>query len=234
MAHIARRFEALLEAYRRADGRRWSGQSLSDATGGIVTRSYVTNLRKGRIENPGYEKLNAIARAMGFSPELWFQDGDDLSGPVIAKSGEEERDIAGKVNHLFEVIKNQKSGEAYTNAEVARMSLGGLTGRDGGITEEEIRGLRSGEIPNPSVNQVAALADFFGVQPSYFVNRNQEPVLLDQEAISALEDETTNAILHKSIRLPRRERDMILAIIQQFESLHDPPDTPHTAEEPPR
>ena len=35
-------------------------QDLNKATGGIVTRSYVStyvsNLRKGRIENPGYEK----------------------------------------------------------------------------------------------------------------------------------------------------------------------------------
>ena len=58
------------------------------------------------------------------------------------------------------MIRNEKTGEAYTNAEVARRSLGGLTGQYGGLTEEEIRGLRSGEIPNPSVNQVAALADF--------------------------------------------------------------------------
>jgi transcriptional regulator with XRE-family HTH domain len=39
-----------------------------------VPRSYVTNLRKGRIENPGYEKLAAIATAMGFPPEVWFEE----------------------------------------------------------------------------------------------------------------------------------------------------------------
>ena len=39
-----------------------------------MTRSYFTNLRKGRIENPGYEKMRAIARAMGFPPEAWFED----------------------------------------------------------------------------------------------------------------------------------------------------------------
>ena len=223
MTHIARRFEALLDAYRRADGRRWSGQALHDATAGVVTRSYVTNLRKGRIRNPGYEKLSAIANAMGFPPELWFE-GEDRTELALAGS-EERRDIAGKLNHLFEVIRNQKTGEPYTDAEVARMSLGGLTGRDGGLTEEEVRRLRSGEIPNPSVNQVVALADVFGVRPSYFVDRGEEAPL-DREAIGALEDETTNAILHKSMRLPKRERDMILAIIQQFEDLQTPPDTP--------
>jgi hypothetical protein len=59
--HIAQKFEALLETYRRPDGHRWTGQQIDDATGRVVTRSYVTNLRKGRIDNPGYEKMRAIA-----------------------------------------------------------------------------------------------------------------------------------------------------------------------------
>jgi transcriptional regulator with XRE-family HTH domain len=41
---------------------------------GVVTCSYVTNLRKGRIENPGYEKMLAIAKAMNFPPEAWFEE----------------------------------------------------------------------------------------------------------------------------------------------------------------
>ena len=232
MAHIARRFEALLDAYRRPDGRRWSGQNLHDATAGVVTRSYVTNLRKGRIANPGYEKLNAIANALGFPPELWFEKGYGQTSRAPVAPPEEKRDIAGKINYLFEAIRNEKTGEPYTNAEVARASLRGLTGQDGALTEEDIRRLRSGENPNPSVNQVVALADFFDVQPSYFVDRTQGPVLLDEEAISALEDHTTSAILHKSIRLPKRERDMVLAIIQQFENLDTPSESPHTSEKP--
>ena len=70
--HVAQRFERFLESYRRPDGGRWSGAQLDEATGGVVRRSYVTNLRKGRIESPGYEKMRAIAKTMGFPPELWF------------------------------------------------------------------------------------------------------------------------------------------------------------------
>jgi transcriptional regulator with XRE-family HTH domain len=43
-----------------------------------VTRSYVSNLRKGRIENPGFEKLRAIAKAMNLPPELCFEDVENL------------------------------------------------------------------------------------------------------------------------------------------------------------
>jgi hypothetical protein len=78
VVQIAQKFEHFLATYRRPDGARWGGQDLHDATGGEVTRSYVTNLGKGRIENPGFEKLRAIATAMNAPPELWFEDVENL------------------------------------------------------------------------------------------------------------------------------------------------------------
>ena len=51
--HVAQRFELFLNPYRRLDGSRWTGQKLDGSMGGVVARSYVTNLRKGRIENRG-------------------------------------------------------------------------------------------------------------------------------------------------------------------------------------
>jgi transcriptional regulator with XRE-family HTH domain len=113
--HVAQRFARFLETYRRPDGQRWGGAELQKATGGIVTRSYVTNLRKGRIENPGYEKLAAIARAMGFPPEVWFEE--DLGSSREAAATVHAGGIAGKVEHLFETIRNPKTGEPYTSAE---------------------------------------------------------------------------------------------------------------------
>jgi transcriptional regulator with XRE-family HTH domain len=66
-----------------------------------VTRSYVTNLRKGRIESPGYEKLAAIAKAMGFAPEAWFEETPGDGAPVAPAEGQDltEREVNG----LFEV-----------------------------------------------------------------------------------------------------------------------------------
>ena len=72
--HVSQKFERLLDAYRRPDGSRWTGQQLDEATEGLVTRSYFTNLRKGRIRSPGYEKMAAIAKAMGFPPAAWFDE----------------------------------------------------------------------------------------------------------------------------------------------------------------
>ena len=81
--HIAQKFERLLAMYRHSDGRKWSGQEIDEATGGVVTRSYVTNLKKGRIENPGFEKLRAIAKVMDFPPELWFERHPGLPGSCL-------------------------------------------------------------------------------------------------------------------------------------------------------
>src|SRR5918995_7371604 len=204
--HVAQKFETLLERYRRPDGRRWSGQEIDEATGGVVTRSYVTNLRKGRIENPGYEKLAAMAKAMGFPPEVWFEDG--LGEGRSIEQAEGSRGVAGRLEHLFEVVRNPKSGEPYNNAEVARMTLGDLS-------EKDVERIRIGAISDPTVSQVAALASVFGVEPSYLLDRG-EPSLLDKELVHALRDKDVQDITRERSRLPDRERLLVLGIVRQF------------------
>jgi transcriptional regulator with XRE-family HTH domain len=204
--HVAQRFEHLLDMYRRPDGHEWTGAQLAKATGGVVPRSYVTNLRKGRIENPSYEKMKAIAKAMGFAPEVWFEDG--LGEGRSVGQAEESRGVAGKLEHLFEVVRNPKTGEPYTNAEVARMTLGDLS-------EEDVQKIRTGAISDPTVGQVAALASVFGVEPSYLLDR-AEPPLLDEQLVQALRDENVRDITRESSRLPDGERQLVLAIVRQF------------------
>jgi hypothetical protein len=120
-----------------------------------VTRSYVFNLCKGPIENPGYAKLAAMAKAMGFAPELWFEQG---ATRVPDGRSDDSRGIAGRVEYLFDALRNPKTGKPYTNAEVARMMLGDLS-------KEDIEGNRGGAIGDPSVGQIRALAGVFGVEP---------------------------------------------------------------------
>jgi transcriptional regulator with XRE-family HTH domain len=203
--HIAQKFETLLEMYRRPDGRKWSGQEIDEATGGVVTRSYVTNLRKVRIENPGYEKLRAMAKAMGFAPEVWFEDG--LGEGLSIRQAEESRGLSGRLEHVFEVVRNPKTGEPYTNGEVARMTLGDLS-------EEDVERIRTGAVSDPTVGQVSALAGVFGVSVSYLLDRG-EPYLLDEELVQALRDEDVRNITRESSRLPDGERRLVLGIVRQ-------------------
>jgi transcriptional regulator with XRE-family HTH domain len=120
-------------------------------------------------------------------------------------------DLVGRVGHLFETIRNPRMGEPYTDAEVARMSAGVLT-------EADVEGLRTGTLADPTVGQVAALAAAFGVPPSYFLDRNTDLSVLDEEVLKALADETVGAILRESARLPKREKEIVLGMVRQFAS----------------
>jgi transcriptional regulator with XRE-family HTH domain len=212
LPQVALKFERLLEAYRREDGGKWSGIQLERATGGVLTRSYVTNLRKGRIENPGMDKLWALSRVVGFPPGLWFEEelfGADGRGDAGAPEG-----LAGRVGRLFEVIEDPKTGETYLSSGIARVSLGELT-------EEDVEGIRSGSVTDPPLGQVVALARVFGVEPSYLLDRGEVP--LDGELVEALRDETVREAAIEISRLPERERRMVLGIVRQFGDPGEPP-----------
>ena len=123
MVQIADKFEHFLDLYRRPDGSRWGGQDLDEATGGVVTRSYVSNLRKGRIENPGFEKLRAIARAMNFPPVLWFEEVEnlgDVSGAQPSWFLDGEGNLALFDGELVEALRDETARAVLR--EVARLS----------------------------------------------------------------------------------------------------------------
>jgi transcriptional regulator with XRE-family HTH domain len=143
---------------------------------------------------------------MGFAPEVWFEER--LGEGRSIEQAEESRGVAGCLEHVFEVVRNPKTGEPYTNAEVARMTLGDLS-------EEDVERIRTGAVSDPSVGQVAALASVFGVEPSYLLDR-EEPTLLDDELVKALRDEDVRDITRESSRLPDRERQLVLGIVRQF------------------
>ena len=211
---ISQKFEQLRDRYRRPDGTRWNGQQLQDATGGVVTRSYVSMMRKGRIENPGFDKLRAMAKAMGFPPESWFEESDGNRMAARLDPEDAKRDVAGRLNHLFEIVRNERTGEPYSTADIARMSLGDLT-------EDEIEEIRTGTLENPAISQVIALAEAFGVHTSYFLETGRRPHLLGEQEMNALGDSRARAILNKSLNLSDREKDMVLDMIQHLGNLHD-------------
>ena len=115
--------------------------------------------------------------------------------------------LAGRVEHLFEVIKNPSTGEPYTNADVARATLGDLS-------EEDAESIRTGAIADPTVGQVVALAGVFGVEPSYLLGRGK--AVFDGELVEALRDETVRDVVREISRLSEKERRLVLGIVRQF------------------
>ena len=212
MARIAQRFEELLDTYRRSDGERWRGTDIVAATGGVVTRSYVSALRKGIIDSPGYDKLRAIARAMDFPVEMWFEPTLEKPAPRL-ESARTTASFAERLERLFGAVFDENRGRPYTNADIARMSAGG-------ISEERIAGIRSGAVVNPTLDEMLDLAEAFGISPSYFTER-QAP-LLSHESMEALKDADSEAILHKTLSLTEGEKKMVLNIIDQLGHLNHP------------
>lgn len=204
MSRIADRFEQLLEIYRRPDGGRWGGQDLEDATGGAVTRSYISTLKKGNIESPGFDKLRTIAKTMGFPPELWFEDSPGEATRKI-EAAEEDATVAERLEHLLDTFVDEKKGRPYTSAEVAKMSLGG-------ITEEEVVGIRSGEIKHPTLDQVLALSEAFGIDPSYFTRR----VSRRDGSLASLAQEESTTIVNKTLALSEGDRRVVLDLLDHL------------------
>jgi hypothetical protein len=104
-------------------------------------------------------------------------------------------------------------GEAYSSADVARMSLGDLS-------EDEVEGIRTGAIENPAISQVVALAEAFGVHPSYFLETGKKLALIGEQETSALGGRRARGILNKSLSLSDREKNMVLDMIQHLGQLH--------------
>ena len=63
---------------------------------------------------------------------------------------------------------------------------------------------------------VENLGEVSGGRPSWFLDREDNLALLDEDLVEALRDDTTRAILREVIRLPERERRMVLGIVRQF------------------
>jgi hypothetical protein len=75
------------------------------------------------------------------------------------------------------------------------------------------------EIGDPTMDQVAALAGVFGVEPSYLLDRG-EP-LFDGEVVDALRNRTVRKATREVSRLPEKERRLVLGIMRQFGSANN-------------
>lgn len=69
---MGERFRRLQRTYRRPDGTAWTGAEIERATGGEVTRHYVSKLRNGYYKDPGFKKIAAISHALGVPLEAWL------------------------------------------------------------------------------------------------------------------------------------------------------------------
>lgn len=80
--------------------------------------------------------------------------------------GRESIDLADKLNKLF-AVRHKASEAPLSNAAAAE----GITAKTGvRVSAADLYGLRNRRTSNPPVAQLQAIAQFFGVTPSYLTN----------------------------------------------------------------
>ena len=202
------RFKRLVKRYRKPDGSEWTPAEIRDATGGFVNLSYISNLQAGRIRKPGLDKLRAIAEAMDFPWQLWLEEPEAWDA-ITEKQAGDKRSMADLLSHLFAVVENFRTGRPYTTKEVAQLSAGRLT-------QEQVEDMRRGRFENPTVEQVLALSDVFGVDPGYWFSSPSDAARLDRKTLEALRDPNAHLILQKSLGVSEKDRSMILLLIERL------------------
>lgn len=215
--HYAEKFQRLLELYPRPAGGKWRGRDLERATNGFVNGSYVTALKKGRIDRPGLDKLRRIAEVMGFPFELWLEDPPDWTHPPEAavRTDDESGSLADLLNHLFETLLEPKSGRPYTNVEISTLAQGRLGA-------EEISQMRAGDLRNPTRDQLLSLSDAFDIDPSYWFGRSERRPVLQPELAEALRNRRTYALLHKSLDLDDGDKDIVMVLMEELGRRQEP------------
>ena len=229
-SEVARRFNLLLEKFPRADGEPWTGVEVEEATSHMVTGSYFSALKVGKLKRPGIRYLGLIADVMGFPFELWriepeLWDEYLLENPARGgfrsprprqpvprvPAGEE---LARLVNALFE-RKPARTGEPYAEEEVARRS------RDR-VSVGEIRLMRSGgQIGPPPEIKLLGISDVFGEPPWYWYVPSRPGWITDELKTTPrdpdrLSTDITEANLEGSKSLDLGEKRMLLAFIRLF------------------
>lgn len=130
--------------------------------------------------------------------------------------------LAEKLDYLFRVVHPRGRGE-YTYREVSEAineSGAGVT-----ISVSYLWQLRNGEKANPTIRHVEALARFFGVPPSYFMDDAATDEVRDQLALlAAMRDSEVRNIALRAGDLSSAALKMIKNVVEatrQIEGLDD-------------
>lgn len=237
--YYAERFKKMLRLYPHPSGRSWRGRDFEEATNGFVVGSYITALRKGRIDNPGVQKLKSIADVMDAPFDLWLEEPEDWKrrartyldderyestalgaviregGPIGTEEPSGSSTLADLLNRLFDEVRNEATGEPYTNREISALTQGRLS-------EDEVRLMRGGDLSNPTRGQLLALSDAFDIDPSYWFGRGSRRPVLNPDLAEALKDDRNYALLHKSLGLRDSDKDIVMVLMEQLRGREEP------------
>lgn len=211
----AEKFELLLDQVRRPNGDRWKGTEIARATNGEVGGSYVSGLLRGYINRPGAERLETLARVIGFPVSYWHMEPEELrrvlnerhhgrhryvqryedEAPSRPRGSEVADDgIFARGTLLKTLYENLMAwgmlerGVPPTNQEVVERSSGRLS-------EVEIAKIRRGESGGLTRIEAQALSDAMGVSVYYWHRDTAREELLDLNTVERIYQHENVAVL---------------------------------------
>jgi transcriptional regulator with XRE-family HTH domain len=133
----------------------------------------------------------------------------------MASDAPGRRSLADKLDHLFSVIHPAKGEYTYDQVSKAIEERGGPT-----ISAAYIWQLRKGVRDNPTKRHLEALAEFFGVPPSYFFDEQAaHRVDAELELLAALRDHDVRQVALRASGLSSGSLAAIAAMIEQARQL---------------
>lgn len=136
----------------------------------------------------------------------------------------DQGELAARLNKLFELMR--KPGTPPLSNAAAAAAITSKTGVP--ISPAYLWQLRSGIKTNPTVAHLRAIADFFGVPPSYLVDRVTDPSLDAQlNLLHALRDSGVRDLAARASGLTPQAINSLAAIVDHLRELERlPPVSP--------
>lgn len=133
------------------------------------------------------------------------------------------RSLAEKLDYLFATVRPDKGEFTHEQVASALREAGGPT-----ISATYVWQLRKGLRDNPTKHHLEALADFFGVSPSYFFDEAAaEKIDAELALLTALRDTSVRAMALRASGLSAGTLEAIRAIIEQARRIEGLPDGEH-------
>jgi transcriptional regulator with XRE-family HTH domain len=122
------------------------------------------------------------------------------------------KSLADKLDYLFRTVHPKGRGE-YTYREVAQAINDTSDGTT--ISASYLWQLRKGEKDNPTIKHVEALARFFGVPPSYFLDdQAADEITAQLQLLAAIRDNDVREIALRASGLSDTALNMIKNVVE--------------------
>lgn len=134
----------------------------------------------------------------------------------VQGKGPDDSGLAARLNKLFDLMR--KAGTQPLSNAAAAAAITEKTGVP--ISPAYLWQLRSGIKKNPTVTHLRAIADFFGVPPSYLIDRGTNPAVDAQlNLLQALRDNGVRDLAARASGLTPRALNSLAAIVDHLREL---------------